>query len=535
MQKEHTFDPEVYEVFLEQLTDEADEIENALNLLNENKEYEESINRLFRIFHSLKANSGYFHFYDFKKLAAKVEGVLNALRDSAPPLSKSVQEWLDNVLVQYLKWLDELKSGAEKLTPVDQKLLDSVQICETTNEDPLTLLKRYKLYYFHDKKEVSEKLISFLERYTKEVVVCSEINEFRDLVKNNFGELCIIDAKTKSIEALRIVYKYAPRTGLIVLLNKMDSTLRKKLMIQGVYHFVSYPLRPDELRRELITITESHFSDRKFVIANKEIEDFVLELQAFPDSIRNIQDVCRSHETSIKDLIQVVKQDPVIAGIVIQEVKNPLYNLPEIKTIDKAVSLLGKKYLNAIVLKQLHQHFDFNDLEAYGVSYEQFSDVATKRYLLMLKWYSKVSIAALEILSTTAILGNLGQLLIAKELKRTKKDKVFKIVLEHYSVEYAEQKVMHTTTARVSSNIFSFWNLDRDIVDSVRFSDNPQYAPIEVYDFALANYVVFHLVGLDGKITPEIPKKIQQLLLDQGLNVDLLQNALDSVIELSQG
>ncbi len=155
MQKEHTFDPEVYEVFLEQLADEADAIEKALNLLDQNKEYEESINRLFRIFHSLKANSGYFHFYDFKKLATKVESVLNALRDSAPPLSQSIQEWLDNVLVQYLKWVDELQSGADKLTPVDQKLLDKVHICETTNEDPLALLKGYKLHYFHDKKEVS--------------------------------------------------------------------------------------------------------------------------------------------------------------------------------------------------------------------------------------------------------------------------------------------------------------------------------------------------------------------------------------------
>ncbi len=307
-------------------------------------------------------------------------------------------------------------------------------------------------------------------------------------------------------------------------------------MIQGgVYHFVTYPLRPDELRRELITITESHFSDRKFVIVNKEIENFVLELQAFPDSIRRIQGICNSNEASIKDLIQAVKQDPVIAGIVMQEVKNPLYNLPEIKTIDKAVSLLGNKYLNVIVLKQLHQYFDFSDLEAYGISYKEFSDVATKRYLLMLLWYSKVSISALATLSTATILGNLGQLLIAKELKRKKKDKVFKMILEHYSLEYAEQKVMHTTTARVSSNILSFWNLDKDIIDSVRFSDNPEYAPIEVYDLALANYVIFHLVGLDGKVTPTIPKKMQQLLLDQGLNIDLLQSALDSVIELSQG
>ncbi|QOP40220.1 HDOD domain-containing protein [Sulfurimonas marina] len=535
MPKEHTFDQEIYEIFLDQLEDESVEIQNCLDSLEKNQEYKDCINKLFRIFHSLKANSGYFHFYELEKLAAKVESVLNALRESVPPLSKNVHDWLKNVFTQYFKWIEELQSGAKELSKIKQNLLNEVHICEAVENDPLSLLKKYKLYYFHDKKQVSDKLISFLERYTREVVLCDDLEQFRELIQEKPGELCIIDTKNKSIQALRILYKYAPRTALIVLLNKTDTTTRKKLMIQGVHHLITYPIRPDELKRELITVTESHFGERKFVIANKEIENFVLGLQAFPNSIRNIQSICNSDEASIKDLIQAVKQDPVIAGIVMQEVKNPLYNLPEIKTIDKAVSLLGKKYLNAIVLKQLHKNFDFSDLEVYKISYKQFSDVATKRYLLMLKWYSKVSISALATLSTAAILGNLGQLLIAKELKKNKKDGVFKIFLEHSPIEYAEQKVIHTTTARVSSNILSFWNLDRDIVDSVRFSDNPQHAPVEVYDLALANHVVFYLIGLDGKINPTIPKKMEQLLVKQGLNVETLQNALNSVIELSQG
>lgn len=534
MLEEHTFDQEIYEIFLDQISNEAVEIQHCLELLQKDQSYKDCIDRLFRIFHSLKANSAYFHFRELEKLAAKVEGVLSALRDTVPPLSKNVSDWLENVFTQYFQWVQELQNGAKKLSAMEQGFLDEVHICEAANKDPLALLKKYKLYYFHDKKQISDKLISFLERYTKEVILCNDIEEFRKLIHKEPGELSIIDSKNKAVEACRIVHKYAPRTALIVLLNKTETIIRKKLMIQGVYHLITYPIRPDELRRELITVTESHFGERKFVIANKEIEKFVLELQAFPNSIRRIQGICNSDEASIKELIQAVKLDPVVAGIVMQEVKNPLYNLPEIKTIDKAVSLLGKKYLNVIVLKQLHQHFDFSDLEAYKISYKQFSDVATKRYLLMLRWYSKVSISALATLSTATILGNLGQLLIAKELKRNKKDGVFKMFLEYSAIEHAEHKVIHTTTARVSSNILSFWNLDRDIIDSVRFSDNPQHAPIEVYDLALANHVVFNLVGLDGKITPVIPKKMQQLLFDQGLDIEVLQNALDSVVELSK-
>lgn len=535
LQDEHTFNREVYDVFLDQIDKESLEVEDCINVLHKEKEYGDCINQLFRIFHSLKANSRYFHFTELEKLAAKVENVLNVLRDTPPPLSQSVKTWLDNVFAQYFTWVDELQSGLKELSILDQELLEEVQICETIDVDPLELLKGYRLYYFHDKKEASEKLIAFLERYVKEVIVCDELQKFRELIKTQPGEICIVDTKSKSPEILKAVHKDAPRAALIFLLDKADTQNRKKLMIHGVQHLIKYPIRPDELRRELITVTESHFSDRKFVIANKEIEDFVLELQPLPNSIDRIQNICRNDESSIKDLVQVVKKDPVIAGIVMQEVKNPLYNLPEIKTVDKAVSLLGKRYINTIVLKQVHNNFDFRDLSVYDISFNRFSDVATKRYFLMLRWYSKVSVAALETLLTAAILGNIGQLLIAKEVKKKNKEKEFKRLIKEHCLEYAEQKILHTTTPRVSSDIFSFWNFDRDIIDSVRFSDNPQHAPIEVYDLALANYVVFHLVRSDGKIIPHVPKKIQQLLVDQGLNLKILQKALDEVIELSQG
>lgn len=66
----------------------------------------------------------------------------------------------------------------------------------------------------------------------------------------------------------------------------------------------------------------------------------------------------------------------------------------------------------------------------------------------------------------------------------------------------------------MSSDIFRYWNLHKDIVDCVRFSDNPQNAPVEIYDLALANYVVFRLIPLNGEVVREIPERIKELLLD---------------------
>ncbi|MFT7859724.1 MAG: HDOD domain-containing protein [Sulfurimonas sp.] len=534
MQAENDFDHKVHEIFLDQFGNEAIEIRNCIESLKSAQGYEKSVNTLFRIFHSLKANSRYFQYTEIEKLAIKVESVLSALRDTPPPLSRAMQSWLEAVLEQYQIWVDELDDGVLELSEADKQLLEKVERVDTQRDDPLSLLKRSKLHYFHGKKQISWKLLSFLEKFTKEVVLVQDLTELKTLTASEKIELCIIDAKESSPEAVKALSKYAPTAAMIVFLDTSDIITRKKLMIQRVHNIVKYPIKANELKREMITVAESHFGTKKFVIDNKEIEEFIFKLKGFPEAINRIQDICNDSEASIKELIKEVKQDPVIAGIVLQEVKNPLYNLPDIKTIDKAVSLLGKKYVRAVVMKQVHNHFDFTDLSLYKLSFNQFSDVATKRYFLMLKWYSKVSIAALEILSTTAMLGNLGQLLIAKEVANGEKEEEFTRLMKQHSIEHAEHKVVHTTTARVSSDIFSFWNFDRDVIDSVRFSDNPQNAPTEVFDLALANYVVYHLVPLNGEIATAIPKKMQRLLEDRNLKVETLQNALNSVLELTQ-
>lgn len=58
--------------------------------------------------------------------------------------------------------------------------------------------------------------------------------------------------------------------------------------------------------------------------------------------------------------------------------------------------------------------------------------------------------------------------------------------------------------------------------------------PVEIYDLALVNYVVFRLIPLNGEVVREIPERIKELLLDQGMDIETLQNALDAVMELTQ-
>jgi hypothetical protein len=45
-----------------------------------------------------------------------------------------------------------------------------------------------------------------------------------------------------------------------------------------------------------------------------------------------------------------------------------------------------------------------------------YSETAQKRSSLMIKWFSKVSFTKLNILATSALVGNIGQLIVSKEI-----------------------------------------------------------------------------------------------------------------------
>ena len=525
------FEQELREIFKEQFINSALHVKQSIVALGNCDTYKESVDNLFRIFHGIKANSVYFHYKNIAKLALSVENVLTALRDVNPPISEDILEWFDKVSGQYTLWANEMQEGDDTLSSLNQEILSAVQIGAQAKNSAV-LLKEQSIVYFNKNKKVSSKLLAMLNKYAASVVHISHASAFEKYLKEQKPNICIMDIGEGCVDASKIFYKYIPTSALIVFLDKSDKNTHIKLGLKGIHHIITRPIMQDALYRELLRVVDSHFTSRRFIIDNSKIQAFIQTLHPLSDSILQIQKVCNSNESSIKDLIKVVKKDPLASGMILQAAKSPLYNLEEINTVDHAITLLGKRKVQAIALTQARDAFDTAGLHVYNINDTVFSNVATLRLILMIKWYSKVSISALAILSTTAILGNIGQLLLAQEIQKMGKEEEFLNFAKKYSMEYAEEKILQTSTPLVSSDIASFWELDSDIVDSLRYSDNPKNAPDEVYDLALANYVVFRIIKLDGTIEAEIPKRVKKALLDKGLSLQSLQNALDTILKL---
>ena len=526
------YDYEVYEIFQDQFTDNMVRIKNIIFELEDSASYQQAVHDLFRIFHGMKANSLYFNFEPISVVADKVEKVLSSLRDESGPANENIIEWLLKIEKQCLIWNEEMESSAKEFSKADPLLLQSINL-SSTNESASSVLKKLSVIYFDENKTRAEMLVSALQKISSSVKHIDKIDEFEKVLINEKPNICMVNIGDRCVEAAKLCKKYSPSSALIVVLDASDKKTSLKFSVHEIYHFITNPIRKEALQRELLAVTNSHFTSRRYLIDNKKIKSFIDTLQPLPTSVMQIQQICNDDELSIKDLIPVVKSDPIISGMILKATKNPMYGLKEITTIDRAIPIFGKRTVQAIALSTMVDEFGELDISAYNMTDTIFSNVAALRLTLMIKWYSKVSISALSILSTTAILGNIGQLLIAQEVVNLNMKENFLNSLHVNGIQYTEEKFMHTTTAYVSSDILSYWKLDKAVIDSVRFSDDPQNASDDIYELTLANHIVYKLIGLDGKIEPAIPENIQKLLLAKEMNLEPLQKALDYIIELS--
>ncbi|MEA3227685.1 MAG: hypothetical protein U9P38_01300, partial [Campylobacterota bacterium] len=158
-----------------------------------------------------------------------------------------------------------------------------------------------------------------------------------------------------------------------------------------------------------------------------------------------------------------------------------------------------------------------------------FSKIAISKLFLMIKWYSKVSIADLSLLSSTAILSNIGQILIVKELIESDSTPLFKELSELFDFRYTEYLLLNTTTSYVSAQIIRYLNLSADLIEIIEYSDNPKDASPELQKLCVANHIVNSLIDLEGNIAQEVPKDILDLMDKFGLQHITLIKALQNI------
>ena len=112
-------DSEIVEEFINQWDYIIDEIDLVIEGLE--TDYTQSVNELFRIFHSLKSATAFLKLNRINIFAQLVEDVLESARQKDKPTQEFI-DWLFIASGQILKWYQEITHNQE-LSSIDPRLL----------------------------------------------------------------------------------------------------------------------------------------------------------------------------------------------------------------------------------------------------------------------------------------------------------------------------------------------------------------------------------------------------------------------------
>jgi HD-like signal output (HDOD) protein len=514
-------DNELLEIFTDQIQKDLPLIQEYLQYIQADKK--NSTANLFRIFHNYKATSAYLGLNELHKLVAMGENILNSLRHSEEDVTNYDVQWLNSALSQLTIWHEQLISH-QALSPADSSLFPTISILDD-NQKTADTMQGLTLLYVDQSAKRSAAMQAPLSHVFKVVKTTDSIDELRSCLLNNSVDIIILNLVNSIDVALELI-GLKPDVALVTAIPDLRPNQKSRLLLKGLTHPIPSPIQSKDLKRQLHNIVTSHFSKVYSLVSHQKIYNFIQGLDPLSSSVKKIVELCDDPDSSIKELIKTINSDAIITANILHAASLPIYGITKTSSLNQAVAAFGKRLIKAITLSDLAYKLGSLRLEAYNIDEETFKQTSSLRLALMNKWYSQIDDQALSVLSSSAILGNLGSILIDQELHAESMVSDFK-TYNAEEVSKAEVTLLKTSTAFVTADILEFWGLEVDLVDSIRYSDSPFNASSnKINTLACANAIVYKVITPYGELVDEIPKEVKTILRKAKLDTETLEEAL---------
>lgn len=251
-----------------------------------------------------------------------------------------------------------------------------------------------------------------------------------------------------------------------------------------------------------------------------------------PESIREVEKVYNNPDSTFEDMEKAIKKDPILTVSILRIANSPMYGVKStISNIKQAISLLGKDSVRTFALQSaVDANFEI-DLSPYNMTQEDFSLACDKQLALTINWLIRRKPKALSIMGPASFLVDLGRVVIAKTLiEDGKGDVIQKVLREGKDISQAEKTACGAQTTDVTATLFNNWNLDSDIIHTIRYSDDPDGTYEEEKEMAAELKAIRETVNPNGEITDESIAIAKDTIEEFELDLPSYERALERVM-----
>lgn len=263
------------------------------------------------------------------------------------------------------------------------------------------------------------------------------------------------------------------------------------------------------------------------------IVESIKSLPPLSKTIADINRVYADENASVADMAKVIEGDPMIVANLLKAAASPLYGFSkEIKNASQAVSLFGMSMTRSIAVGNSVRKLLNVDLEPYGISSDHFAKISSLQAVLLSTWYNKIDRQKAQKLFLPVFLQETGKILIASDIIQSDEVISFKSDVEtSNNLAQLEKSYVGMTTADVTALVFEHWNFDKDVIEIIKYADEPQNAPDELKEDANILNIIKTIIPVNTPFAPQSVNFGLKKAEDAGFDVDSLKMSVDIVAE----
>jgi two-component system, chemotaxis family, sensor kinase CheA len=334
---------ELVKVFMDESEDEIRELESGLIRLEEDKEDEDTINRVFRAAHTIKGSAGLVGFDSVSNYTHTLENILDRIRKKDLTITKK----LISTMLTSVDFLKRMIAAGSEGEEIDEKEIDqSVQSLKrfsgAAKPSGDTQGEQSRL-----KDKSGEKIISVIMKFRPDILSTGQdpimlIQELKDL-----GEIIESRAFTDAIPDLYNLVPTTCYTSWEIIMR----TSRPITDVNNVFIFVM-----DENEISVTDISSQYKEGVDLTLAEKPIGEILVEKGLVTES--DVEEALLEHKTTGQALVEKgkVSRDAVEKMALAQSQSRKIAKSSTIRVdtdkLDKLVNLVGEMVISVARMSQ---------------------------------------------------------------------------------------------------------------------------------------------------------------------------------------
>jgi HD-like signal output (HDOD) protein len=262
------------------------------------------------------------------------------------------------------------------------------------------------------------------------------------------------------------------------------------------------------------------------------LKEQIISLPPLPESVLEIERICRNPDTGINELSVVVEQDPLLTANLLRTANSAFFGFAsEVTSISQAVSLFGMSMVWGFAIEAATRQSFVIDLSPYGISVEQFANISRAESALMFNWLSKEDPEKATILIPSSFISRIGMVIIAAQMEEHGLGNKFlqEINANKGNINDIERKYIGNTHQEVCGAIFSHWKLENTMVKAIWSSENPAKCDDLIKPYAYALKTVHTVIPYNGEISKESCKESLNVAREGLLPENILLDAIEKI------